>query len=198
MQHIYQNNNSDYTFILFHGTGGTERDLIPIAQHLNASFNYLGIQGDVMENGMRRYFKRLSEGVYDIEDLHQRGQALAEEIIRLSKEYGFDLNKTILVGFSNGANIAIHLLLNQKFEFNYGILLHPMYPVPLEDNLNLSNKKVFASMGTHDPIVPISASEYVGKIFKNHGASFEEVWVHSHRIEMTEIQAASKWLANIF
>ncbi|MBG9984828.1 alpha/beta hydrolase [Aerococcaceae bacterium DSM 111022] len=196
MEHIYQNNSSDYTFILLHGTGGSERDLIPIAQHLNSDYNYIGIQGDVIEQGMRRYFKRHSEGNYDIEDLHMRGQKLAEYVVKLSEEYDFDIDKTVLVGFSNGANIAIHLLLNQAFNFNYGVLLHPMYPVPLEDNLDLSNTKVFASMGKMDPIVPVSESEHVKAIFEDHGASFEEIWVRSHQIEMSELKAASEWIKN--
>ena len=63
-------------------------------------------------------------------------------------------------------------------------------------NLDLSNTKVFASMGKMDPIVPVSESEHVKAIFEDHGASFEEIWVRSHQIEMSELKAASEWIKN--
>ena len=56
-------------FVLLHGTGGDETSLLPIAQELNKQATVLSIRGDVSENGMNRYFKRLAEGHYDLEDL---------------------------------------------------------------------------------------------------------------------------------
>ena len=63
-------------FVLLHGTGGDETALLPIAQELNKQATVLSIRGDVSENGMNRYFKRLAEGHYDLEDLEKRGEAL--------------------------------------------------------------------------------------------------------------------------
>ena len=42
-----------------------ETDLIPLGTALNPNYNLLSIRGEVNENGMNRYFKRLAEGVYD-------------------------------------------------------------------------------------------------------------------------------------
>lgn len=47
-------------FVLLHGTGGDETALLPIAQELNKQATVLSIRGDVSENGMNRYFKRLA------------------------------------------------------------------------------------------------------------------------------------------
>ncbi len=60
---------------------------------------------------MPRYFKRLSEGIYDEEDLMFRGQELAAFIQEVAKEKGFSIEQVVLVGYSNGANIALNLLL---------------------------------------------------------------------------------------
>ena len=93
--------------LLLHGTGGDENDLISIARMLeitNASI--LSPRGKVLENGMPRFFRRLAEGVFDIEDLRFRTNELADFVQKASKTYTFDLNRTIAIGYSNGANIA--------------------------------------------------------------------------------------------
>ena len=50
--------------------------LFHLERLLNPNYNLLSIRGEVNENGMNRYFKRLAEGVYDDEDLEYRGQRL--------------------------------------------------------------------------------------------------------------------------
>ncbi|MBG9982911.1 alpha/beta hydrolase [Aerococcaceae bacterium DSM 111020] len=197
MEYIYKDNHSNSTFIGLHGTGGNEKDLLSVAQYLNPTYNYVGIQGDVIENGMRRFFKRHAEGQYDINNLNQQGEKLASFIEQLSERHQFNLDKVILLGFSNGANIAIHLLLNDKYAYDKGILLHPMYPVPLDDGLNLNGKQVFTSMGKEDPIVPIKESERVIEIFESHGASVETYWGRSHQIESKELESAKRWIVTL-
>ncbi len=197
MEYTFIDNQSHKTFIALHGTGGNEKDLISVAEYLDPSYNYIGIQGDVLENGMRRFFKRHAEGQYDIDDLNERGERLALFIQELSKKHQLSIESLVLLGFSNGANIAIHLLLNNDYSYQEGILLHPMYPVPLKEDLNLSDTQVFASMGKDDPIVPIEESERVIHIFKDNGALIDTYWGRSHQIELEELEAAKQWLNDL-
>ena len=60
--------------VLLHGTGGDERSLLDLGHDLDPQASLLGIRGNVLENGMPRYFKRLAEGIYDEEDLMFRGK----------------------------------------------------------------------------------------------------------------------------
>lgn len=169
-------------FITLHGTGGDETNLLPVAEVLNPDFGAIGIRGNVIENGMNRYFKRKAEGVYDMEDLAIRGQELKKFILELADKYNFSTEQVILLGFSNGSNIAINLLLQDDNPFKYAMLLAPMYPVEIEESKDLSNLEIFLSMGEHDPIVPLSESERVINIFKNQGATVQGLWVNSHEI----------------
>uniref|UniRef100_UPI00351F67A4 alpha/beta hydrolase n=1 Tax=Staphylococcus aureus TaxID=1280 RepID=UPI00351F67A4 len=89
------------TLILLHGTGGDEFALLPLGEALNENYHLLSIRGQVAENGMNRYFKRLGEGVYDEEDLEFRGQELLACIKEAAERYEFDIEKAVLVGFSN-------------------------------------------------------------------------------------------------
>ena len=106
----------------------------------------LSIRGEVNENGMNRYFKRLAEGVYDEEDLEYRGQRLLGFIYEAAEQYQFDLKRTALVGFSNGSNIAINLMLRDKAPFK-SITICPLYPIDASTSKDMSDVDVLLSMG---------------------------------------------------
>src|SRR5699024_10943997 len=119
MEYIYRENKKGApVFILLHGTGGSETDLVPVAEMLDSEYSILGIRGNVQENGMNRYFKRHGEGQYDWEDLDYRGKELYDFIVEKSEEYDFKLEDTVLVGFSNGSNIAIQMILQNHLNSN--------------------------------------------------------------------------------
>ncbi|WP_422404151.1 methylhydroquinone degradation carboxylesterase MhqD [Mammaliicoccus sp. JADD-157] len=196
MKHIFkQGEQGKPVFLLLHGTGGDERDLLPLAEMLDPSYNALSVKGEISENGMARYFKRRAEGDYDLEDLEYRGQELYDFIKESSKEYEFNLEDVIPVGFSNGSNMAINLILRESTPFQKALLFAPLYPLDLQDNQkDLSNFKVFLSMGKQDPIVTQEQSERVIEIFKERGAEVHETWVNSHEITQEAVLAAKEIL----
>ena len=57
------------TLLLLHGTGADEHDLLPLGRALAPGAALLSPRGRVDENGMNRWFRRLREGVFDVEDL---------------------------------------------------------------------------------------------------------------------------------
>src|SRR5438046_8802123 len=103
--------NSKRTLLLLHGTGGNERDLIPLGHDLDPNASLLSPRGKVLENGMPRFFRRLAEGVFDLEDLQKRTHELADFVAAAADRYDIDNKNIIAVGYSNGANIAASVLL---------------------------------------------------------------------------------------
>lgn len=198
-EYIYNEGKADEpVFVLLHGTGGDETNLLPVVQVLNIDATILSIRGNVNENGMNRYFKRHGEGQYDVEDLNKRGKELHDFIMEKAKEYDFSLDDVVLFGFSNGSNIGINMLLLEDAAFNKGMLFAPMYPVDLSDNQkDLSDAKILLSMGENDPIVSQEESERVIELFESRGANVAQVWVNSHEINEKNVQAAKDWLTTI-
>jgi phospholipase/carboxylesterase/glyoxalase family protein len=147
IHHFIPSNNrkaNSSTLLLLHGTGGKENDLIPIAKMLrpiNASI--LSTRGKVIENGMPRFFRRLAEGVFDIQDLKFRTHELVNFVENASKLYGFDLEHIIAVDYSNGANIASSLLLLCPKILSAAILFSPMIPFIPDSLPNLISKNIF-------------------------------------------------------
>lgn len=195
MHYIKQNLKADQpTFVLFHGTGGDEESLLPIASYIQPDYGLISLRGEVDENGAKRFFKRKAEGVYDVEDLHQRSKDIMETLKNISEEENIPLDKMIPLGFSNGANIIIDLLITQVWPVKQALILAPMYPVAIETEPDFSDLSVFLSMGKNDPIVPLEESQHVVQIFEEAGADVFKVWVNSHEITQEVILGARQFL----
>ena len=187
------------TLLLLHGTGGNENDLIPIGLEISPSASLLSPRGKVLENGMPRFFKRLSEGVFDFEDLKYRTKELSDFVIKASKVYSFDLTKTIAVGFSNGANIAASLLFSYPEVLSGAILFRAMVPFIPNNVIDLSGKKVLLSAGRLDPIVPESQTEGLYQILRKNNADVFLKWQQAgHNLTEADIIDSRHWISEKF
>ncbi|MEO6992820.1 MAG: alpha/beta hydrolase [Lacunisphaera sp.] len=163
--------------LLLHGTGGNENDLIPLGQSLSPGSALLSPRGDVSENGMPRFFRRFAEGVFDLADVEQRTQALADFIGAATALYGIDPAKLVTIGYSNGANIAASLLWLRPETLASAVLLRPMVVLEPKSLPTLNGKRILISSGQHDPIVPVDHPIRLANRFREAGA---EVTLNSH------------------
>jgi phospholipase/carboxylesterase len=194
-EYIYQEAEGDHpTFLLLHGTGGDETNLLKIAEFLNSEYGVLSLRGDVDEGGSLRFFKRRAEGDYDMEDLEMRGKQLLEFLENKTEELGIDSSSLIPVGFSNGSNIALHVLLTEETPFEKSLLMAPMYPPEVDTSKDLTGHEVFLSMGEQDPIVNQEQSKKVIEDLEKAGADVTVEWTHTHQVTREVLQAAKKFI----
>ena len=185
------------TLLLLHGTGGNEEDMIPLGHEIAPEAAILSPRGKVLEAGMPRFFRRLAEGVFDIEDLKFRTNELADFIENASKLYSFDLEYMIAVGYSNGANIASSLLLLRPEILSAAILFRPMVPFIPDTLQNLISKNILICAGEWDPIVPRQNTENLLDIFKKAHTNVSIYWQKSgHELGQEEILTAKEWLSH--
>lgn len=196
MKHIFQK-GTDITapvLVLFHGTGGTERDLLPLAQAISPTSSVLSVRGNVLENGMPRFFRRLAEGIFDEEDLIFRTKELYDFLDQAAVEHGFDRNNLVAIGYSNGANIAGSLLFHYPNALRGAILHHPMVPrrgIQLPD---LSGIPVFIGAGQNDPICSPQETEELQKLLSEAGSTVAVHWEQAgHQLTRSEVEAAGTW-----
>ena len=125
MEYLYKAGKPEgKKFILLHGTGGDETSLIELARFLDADSTILSFRGKIIENGMNRFFKRNGLNQFDFESLEKETDNLLEVIKEISEEKAIPLEEWILVGYSNGANIAAHLLLERETKVSFFIQCH--------------------------------------------------------------------------
>ena len=192
-----RNEKAELTLLLLHGTGGNEDDLLPLGRELDPNAGLLSPRGKILEGGrIPRFFRRLAEGVFDIEDLKFRTLELAGFVEKASSIYEFDARRVIAVGYSNGANIAASMLLLKPQTLTGAILFRAMVPL-VPDNLpDLSGKRMIMSSGLRDPIATRQEAERLSGLFKQAHAVVDLQWQNSgHELIQEDIHAAKQWLS---
>jgi predicted esterase len=196
--HQFVPGSSPRTLLLLHGTGGNERDLIPLGRDLDANASLLSPRGKVLENGMPRFFRRLAEGVFDLEDLKYRTNELADFVTAAAQQYGFALDNLVAVGYSNGANIAASMLLLRPEIMYAAILFRAMVPLHPEKLPDLSRAQVWIGAGDQDPIVPASEAKRLAELFRRAGADVTIDFTDTgHGLTNDDLEAARNWLAEL-
>jgi phospholipase/carboxylesterase len=184
------------TLLLLHGTGGNENDLVDFGRAIAPGSNLLSPRGNVLENGMPRFFRRLAHGVFDQEDLKLRAEELLNFIKTSAKEYDFDPENVIAIGYSNGANIAVALLLLHERSLAGAVLFRPMMPLIPKKVPDLSECKVLVCAGDHDSMVDSGRTFELISFFERAHA---KISVHhhpgGHELGRDDFVAAQKWFS---
>ena len=184
------------TLLALHGTGGTEDALLPLARELAPRAGVLSPRGQVLERGMPRFFRRLSEGVFDHEDLVARTHDLSTFLKAAAEEYRFNPEQVFAVGFSNGANIAGSLLLLHPADLRGALLFRPMVPFEPASPPDLRGRKVMVGAGRRDPLVTPAETERLVELLGRAGAEVVLRWSNGgHDLDPEEVRAAAQWLS---
>jgi predicted esterase len=191
------------TLLLLHGTGGDEHDMLPLGGLLPGA-NLLSPRGRVLERGMPRFFRRLAEGVFDVEDVKRRALELADFVAGAAARYRFDPSRVAALGFSNGANIASAVMLLRPGVLTGAVLLRAM--VPLEPDpaalptspAPLAGTRVLISNGDSDPMVPATETERLARLLQRAGADVEVHWQPAgHQLMPGDFAVAKTFLQSI-
>jgi predicted esterase len=196
-QHVYEPSAGDWTLLLLHGTGGDEHDLIGLGRQVAPSAALLSPRGKVLESGMPRFFRRLAIGQLDIPDLLVRTDELAAFVTAAAEAYGRDPAKIAALGFSNGANIAVSLLLRHPTLLGAAALLRPMLPYEPEGDLRLPGTDVLIAAGEGDPYSSPEQTRRLAEVLDTAGAA---VTVHiepraGHGLGPGDLRALEQWAA---
>ena len=154
-------------------------------------------RGKILENGMPRFFRRLAEGVFDLEDLKKRTHELADFVAAAAAAaIQFAADKLVAVGYSNGANIAGSMLLLRPETFRTAILFRAMVPLVPEDLPDLSSARVWIGAGNQDPIIPPSETQRLVELLRRARADVTIRFLDAgHGLTNGEIEIARDWLA---
>lgn len=194
--HRYETGASNDTLLLLHGTGGDEHDLVPLGRQLAPKANLLSPRGQILENGMPRFFRRLSIGVFDEEDLIRRAGELAAFVRAASERYQFDAGKVRALGYSNGANMAAALLLLDGPLLAGAALLRAILPLEPPRLPDLSHKPVLITAGRHDAYAAHDRVEALADHLTRAGASVDLRWSDAdHSLMPSDFKAVADWIS---
>ena len=197
--HVFEPGDDGWTLLLLHGTGGDERDLVGLGRQLAPGAALLSPRGKVLEGSAPRFFRRLAVGQLDIPDLLARTDELAQFVAAAVERYELDPERVIALGFSNGANIAVSLLLRHPSLLRGAALLRPMLPYEPSDTPRLDGVDVLVDTGAHDPYSPPEQSARLVQVLRDAGA---RVTAHSepgagHGLTRNDLAQTARWMAGV-
>ena len=187
---------SSETLLVLHGTGGNENDLVGIGQAIAPGAAILSPRGNVLENGAPRFFRRISEGVFDPKEVRSRAEELARFIRAAVFTYNLDASRVFALGYSNGANIASTVMLTEPGTIQGSILFRPMVVYEPPEKHDLTGSSAFISAGRMDPIVATTSVERLAEMFRSANADVTLKWqLTAHNLVPSEVREAAEWFS---
>ena len=194
---IHPGDNHHVIFHL-HGTGGTAAGLFGLGQMLDEDAILVGIDGEVFEQGMRRYFIRNADGSFDEKSLNENTDQLHALMKEIIEKHQFEDYKLTVLGYSNGANIAQSLLKKHQTQIQNVLLFHPAPTLMDKPYLKQNKMNVFMTGGAEDPFISQDAFKTVKKMLKD--ADYDvKTFMHpgGHELIHEEIIEAKAFLQKI-
>jgi phospholipase/carboxylesterase len=187
------------TLLLLHGTGGNEHSMIDIGRAALPGANLLSPRGRVLENGMPRFFRRLAEGVFDLDDLRLRTQQMDAFLREARQKHGLTDSKMVALGYSNGANIAASLLLTYPDALQGAVLIRAMLPSEPMEPGDLRQIPILLLSGVRDSMVPRESIGRLETLLKQRGAGVTTQWLPTgHQMTEEDLLSARSFLSEHF
>lgn len=187
---------------VFHGTGGNEMQLLPLARNLLPGATVVAPRGDVSEMGAARFFRRVAEGRYDMVDLARATDKMKgfvqAHIHADARMRAAGAGEIYGLGYSNGANILASVMLSAPELFSRAVLMHPLIPFAPGPQAGLAGREVLITAGRHDPICPPDLTLRLEAYFRSQGATTELEWHEGgHELRPSEVEAARRFLSAV-
>src|SRR5690606_4497272 len=100
---------SDRTIIMLHGSGGDETTLASLASTIAPDATLIGVRGRVVQDGVKRWYKRISPTQFDQDDIRKEAAAFVEFLKEMAAKQKLDLSKVTFLGYTYGANLIAAL-----------------------------------------------------------------------------------------
>ena len=183
------------TVIALHGSGTDETTVIPLARAIVPDATIIAPRGRIDQNGERRWFRKLTPTSFDQDDIRNEAAAFADfvDALRRNDIVGAPEN-TLVVGYSNGGNLASSVILLHPGRFRQLVLLRCMPVLKHAPITDLTACKVLVVAGSEDH----TYGPFGGKLaalLRRRGASVTRKTVAAgHLFGEQDVAAARAWL----
>jgi len=183
------------TFLMLHGTGGDEHDLLHLGPALDEGAGLLAPRAGGLAGSGPGFLQILAAGALDLDDLHVRTYELADWVRVAAVAHGFDAGRVVAVGHASGADMAASLLLLEPGLLAGAVLFRPALPFEPERKPHLHGVAVFVAAGRADSSVSPERLEGLIYQLRRAGADVTLHWDNAgHELDSREIAAAREWL----
>jgi predicted esterase len=183
------------TLVLLHGSGGDETTLMDLASRIDPRAVLMGIRGRLIQDGVTRWYRRLTPTRFDQNDIRSEAGAFAAFLREAVEAKTLDLAHTTFIGYSNGANLLAAMALLHPGIVERAVLLRPMSVLESIPEVDLSGARFLtvagAADGTYAPFAPALEA-----MLREHGGRVDARTIGSgHDLGNDDVAVVSEWLA---
>jgi phospholipase/carboxylesterase len=183
------------TMVLLHGSGVDETTLVPLAVDIAPEAALVAVRGRVPQEGGWRWFERITPTRFGQESIRVEAEAFAGFLARLSETHGIDLDRTIFLGYSNGANLISSVMLLHPGLIGRAVLLRAMPVLDEVPATDLSGTRILVVTGAADVTYSPFAPALI-ELLKHHRADVTARTVAAgHEFGAEDARIAWEWLA---
>jgi len=185
---------SGETFVLLHGSGGDETTMMDLASRIDPHAVLVGIRGRLIQDGVTRWYRRLTPTRFDQDDIRSEAGAFASFLRDAVEAKKLDLANTTFIGYSNGANLLAAMALLHPGLVERAVLLRPMSVLESIPDVNLSGTRFLTVAGAADSIYAPFAPA-LEAMLRKHGGRVEARTIKSgHDLGNDDVAVVSEWL----
>ena len=185
---------SGRVMILMHGSGGDETTLVSLASRIAPNATLVGIRGRVVQNGVKRWYRRLTPTEFDQADVRAEADAFVAFLREMAREQKLDLTAATFLGYSNGANLIAALTQLHPGLVREAVLLRPMPVLAETSTVDLSRTRVLTIAGENDRLYFPYAAELEARL-RGCGADVEARIIESgHGIGEEDARLVAEWM----
>jgi phospholipase/carboxylesterase len=183
--------------LLLHGSGGDETSLLATGRAIAPGSALLSPRGNAMDHGSPRFYARPGNPAGTDAEIQWRTSELADFACAACAHY--QLASLILVGFSNGANMAVQLLLHSRLTWTGAIVMRGMAAESPAPKNKLPATPVLVLSGIEDPLVQSDQAEELANQLRHAGAEVTLHWEETgHNLCQGDILMAFDWLRRFY
>ena len=184
------------TFVLLHGSGGDETTMMDLASRIDPHAVLMGIRGRLVQDGVTRWYRRLTPTRFDQHDIRSEAEAFASFLRDAVEAKKLDLANTTFIGYSNGANLLAAMALLHPGLVERAVLLRPMSVLESIPDVDLSGTRFLTVAGAADSIYAPFAPA-LEAMLRKHGGRVEARTIKSgHDLGNDDVAVVSEWLAS--
>jgi phospholipase/carboxylesterase len=180
--------------VLMHGSGGDESTLVDLASKIAPDATLIGVRGRVVQNGVKRWYKRVSPTEFDQQDVRSEAAAFVDFLQGAASDLKLDLSSATYLGYSNGANLIAALTQLHPGLVQRAVLLRPMSVLAETPKVDLSNSRFLTIAGENDKLY-YPLARHLESTLRACGANVDARVIDSgHNIGDEDARIVAEWL----
>lgn len=185
------------TVVALHGSGADESAILPLARMLAPGARVIAPRGRIMQDGLRRWYRRQSPTRFDQASIRFESEAFVAFLDGLRRDGLFEPERTLFLGYSNGANLVAATMLIEPGRIRQAVLMRSMPVLENPPRADLSLARVLVLTGGADQTYGPFGPRLADLLAANGAIVASDTLRSGHECGEPDIVLAKAWLESI-